>query len=541
MNEKAIFKLCKEEGCCDGCALRYLGLHHPRVYENVKESAEKYQDEQEDQTPTEDNSTDNNGTNGDTDCADSEPEAKRRRGAVCMSCLGLLQQGTWDDSCRMAKEMLDKKGYDCTTFACALSAPIATMVREKYMQLAIKDKFPEYDTDRVTSLKEAWKWSFGTRLATHLALTLDSGAVCPLLLTLHYEYPDDVQELEVLKSISPSSFAPHKRPAVDVTRRGAEQALEQATLSQLRLRAPAAAARAVACTAARAPLYIGGRYIKLSRQLPQTPWLVRGQRMMESSVQEIIFQPIADLYKLSPEEMEHRLKFVSAGREDVDVRCLGEGRPFAVEISDPRRELTKEELAQACEQISTSGSVVVKNMVHVTKDDLTELKRGEESKCKEYEALCIKLTHSDFDKPSSPDAPVAVTEADIARINSYTNTEGMDDDNTNGTDGTDASSASGPDVRVRVVQKTPLRVLHRRPLLARARAVLALQAHSVPDHPSLFRLSIRTSAGTYVKEWCHGELGRTAPSLRAALRARADILQLDVAAVLLPWPPAPGH
>ncbi|XP_063392372.1 putative tRNA pseudouridine synthase Pus10 [Cydia fagiglandana] len=530
MNEKAIFKLCKDEGCCDACALRYLGLHHPRVYENVKESAEKYQDEQ-DQTSTEENVTDN-GTNGEADGADSEPEAKRRRGAVCASCLGLLQQGTWDDSCRMAKEMMDKKGYDCTTFACALSAPIATIVREKYMQLAIKHKFPEYDTDRVTSLKEAWKWSLGTRLASHLGLALDSGAVCPLLLTLHYEYPDDVQELEVLKSISPSSFAPHKRPAVDVTRRGAELALEKATLPQLRLQTPAAAARAVACAAARAPLYIGGRYIKLSRQLPQTPWLVRGQRMMESSVQEIIFRPIAAVYNLAPEEMEHRLKFVSAGREDVDVRCLGEGRPFAIEISDPRRELTKEELARACEQISTSGSVVVKHMVHVTKDDLTELKRGEESKCKEYEALCIKLTHSDSDQPASADAPVVVTEADIARINSYTTTQGSGDDNTNGTD-----APSGTDVRIRLVQKTPLRVLHRRPLLARTRAILALQAHSVPDHPSLFRLSIRTSAGTYVKEWCHGELGRTAPSLRAALAARADILALDVAAVLLPWPP----
>ncbi|XP_048004170.1 tRNA pseudouridine synthase Pus10 [Leguminivora glycinivorella] len=528
MNEKAIFKLCKDEGCCDACALRYLGLHHPRVYENVKESAEKYQDEQDQK---ENNSTENS-TNGESDNPE-EPEAKRRRGAVCMSCLGLLQQSTWDDSCRLAKEILDKKGYDCTTFACALSAPIATIVREKYMQLTIKDKYPEYDMDRVTSLKEAWKWSFGTRLASHIGLTLDSGAVCPLLLTLHYEYPDDVQELEVLKSISPSSFAPHKRPAVDVTRRGAEQALDKATLPQLRLQAPAAAARAVACAAARAPLYIGGRYIKLSRHLPQTPWLVRGQRMMESSVQEIIFHPIADLYKLAPEEMEHRLKFVSAGREDVDVRCLGDGRPFAVEISDPRRELTKEELEKACEQISTSGSVVVKYMVHVTKDDLTELKRGEESKCKEYEALCIKLTHAD-DEQACPDAPVEVTAADIERINAYTNTGGSGDVGTNGTVDTDGTDGA---VRIRIVQKTPLRVLHRRPLLARTRAILALKAHSVPDHPSLFRLTIRTTAGTYVKEWCHGELGRTAPSLRAALRARADILALDVASVLLPWPP----
>lgn len=33
------------------------------------------------------------------------------------------------------------------------------------------------------------------------------------------------------------------------------------------------------------------------------------------------------------EDAEHRLKFMSAGREDVDVRCLGAGRPFAVEVA----------------------------------------------------------------------------------------------------------------------------------------------------------------------------------------------------------------
>lgn len=38
------------------------------------------------------------------------------------------------------------------------------------------------------------------------------------------------------------------------------------------------------------------RYIKLSRELSQSPWVLKGERMMESSVQEIIFQPIADLY-----------------------------------------------------------------------------------------------------------------------------------------------------------------------------------------------------------------------------------------------------
>lgn len=46
-------------------------------------------------------------------------------------------------------------------------------------------------TDLVTPLKEAWKWSLGPRLALHLGLTLDSGALAPLMLTLNMEYADD--------------------------------------------------------------------------------------------------------------------------------------------------------------------------------------------------------------------------------------------------------------------------------------------------------------------------------------------------------------
>lgn len=53
---------------------------------------------------------------------------------------------------------------------------------------------------------------------------------------------------------------------------------------------------------------------------------------------------------------------------------------------------------------------------------------------------------------------------------------------------------------------------------------------------ALFTVRVRTEAGTYVKEWAHGELGRTRPALCHALGARTDILALDVTQVLLAWP-----
>lgn len=46
-------------------------------------------------------------------------------------------------------------------------------------------------------------------------------------------------------------------------------------------------------------------------------------------------------------------------------------------------------------------------------------------------------------------------------------------------------------------------------------------------------LSPRIQAGTYVKEFVHGDFGRTRPSLGSLLGCQSDILQLDVTAVNL--------
>ena len=43
-----------------------------------------------------------------------------------------------------------------------------------------------------------------------------------------------------------------------------------------------------------------------------------------------------------------------------------------------------------------------------------------------------------------------------------------------------------------------------------------------------FLLWIETSAGTYVKEFVHGDLGRTRPCVGTLLGCQADIIQLDV-------------
>ncbi|CAB3230293.1 unnamed protein product [Arctia plantaginis] len=559
MIERSIIRLCKDLGCCDACCVRYLGLKNPSSYENVHQFVQKYLDKDSnsqsqtlgneghadpdpnllketsadrDNSPVDINTAQpNNGasesqtidTKTEVDVGTSSiPPAKRMKmDDVCVTCLGILQEKTWPEAFSMVQDVLEKKRYECETIACALSSPIAAILRERAVSLHLEQACPGYEQKSLMPLKEAWKWLFGRKLADIVGKRLDSGAVAPLLVTLNVEYPDDGQELEVVRALAPALFESRskqrRRFSVEFTRRSVEQALGGATAGAMAAAGwrapprPAARARAVSAAAWHAPLLLGGRYVKLSRALPQTPWLVAGRRMMHSSVQEIIFEPVAAAYGLSPEEGEQRLKLISAGREDVDVRCLGTGRPFALEIADPRRTPDAEELQRVCERISAERKVIVRTLMPITREDLTLLKQGEQTKCKTYEALCVKL--------GADGAPAVVTPLDLANINAYRNTP------------------EGDAARVRLLQRTPLRVLHRRPLHARRRALLALHARAVPRRPALFALRVRAEAGTYVKEWAHGELRRTRPALADALGARADILALDVADVDLPWPP----
>jgi tRNA pseudouridine synthase 10 len=76
-----------------------------------------------------------------------------------------------------------------------------------------------------------------------------------------------------------------------------------------------------------------------------------------------------------------------------------------------------------------------------------------------------------------------------------------------------------------VKQRTPIRVLHRRSNIMRVRHVLTLRAERIDNH--YFRLNLSTDAGTYVKEFVHGDLGRTVPSVSSLLGCKTDIMDLD--------------
>ena len=92
---------------------------------------------------------------------------------------------------------------------------------------------------------------------------------------------------------------------------------------------------------------------------------------------------------------------------------------------------------------------------------------------------------------------------------------------------------------IEVMQDTPLRVLHRRSSKIRPRRVWLQTIEIITESPHYFNLTMRTQAGCYVKEFVHGDLGRSLPNLGSLLEMRTEILQLDVLSVHMgdaQWP-----
>jgi hypothetical protein len=232
----------------------------------------------------------------------------------------------------------------------------------------------------------------------------------------------------------------------------------------------------------RAAIFLLGRYNKFLRGVSQSPWLVDNDRIGATSVEEVVGNPIQKLFGCS------EYKFHSAGREDIDVRMLGKGRPFMLELLNAKRfNVTEQEIDDAESELNKRQDMVKITCLHLSnKAMMTTLQAYSENKRKTY--ACVVWTS----RRLGPE--------DMEKVNALKDLE--------------------------IQQMTPARVLHRRTLLTRSRMIHA--AKCVQLNPHYFIVYLDTSAGTYVKEFIHGDFGRTTPNFGSLTNCTADILQLDV-------------
>jgi tRNA pseudouridine synthase 10 len=239
------------------------------------------------------------------------------------------------------------------------------------------------------------------------------------------------------------------------------------------------------------PIFLYGRYLKLSRGIPQTRWhckKCRGKgcehcggkgKMYETSVEELIAGPAVTAASASDFALH------GMGREDIDVLMLGTGRPFVLELSRPRkRNLDLDQIAVEINEKNTG-------LVNVLK------LRG--SNRKEMVAIKMGKYHKTYRCRIVPETPL-LNENLKKVVNTF--------------------------VEKVISQKTPQRVKHRRADKIRKRTVANIYIESYTENE--FTLDIKAESGLYIKELIHGDNGRTQPNLSDELNTKCEVKELDV-------------
>ncbi len=236
------------------------------------------------------------------------------------------------------------------------------------------------------------------------------------------------------------------------------------------------------------PIFIEGRYRKLVRGIPQTRWPCReceGRgcprcnftgKMYPTSVEEIVAEPVLKATQGSGS------KFHGAGREDIDVRMLGRGRPFVLEIKEPRiREINLRDLADKINK-SAEGKIEVLDLKFSTRNRKVEIKSSSS-----YKIYRAKVKLKDKIEPSTLDK--------LKSLNL-------------------------------IKQRTPKRVSHRRADKIRERRVIDVKWDMIDSRT--LELILKTEGGLYIKELISGDDGRTKPSVSEILNIPIECIELDV-------------
>ena len=223
-----------------------------------------------------------------------------------------------------------------------------------------------------------------------------------------------------------------------------------------------------------------------------------GGPVAESSVEAEISRELLPVFKPAG----GRFKFHASGREDLNVRMLGGGRPFFLEFCDPHRlvdetqgQTLAAQYAALQDKIHASTSLVqVFGLTAGNAKSFEAMAKGIAEKRKKYR--CVVYSQRRLDGPQS-----------LEPINQL------------------------GDQMIDVIQATPVRVIFRRAAMDRKRTVNGLKATYIAPH--WFFLDLETQAGTYVKEFVHSDRGRSRPSCSELLGTQCSIIQLDVTDLVL--------
>ena len=303
----------------------------------------------------------------------------------------------------------------------------------------------------------------------------------------------------------------------------------------------------------------------------------------EKSVQDLIGNPLLEVFG----SKEH--SFHGMGREDIDVRCLGRGRPFVIEMKEPKlRNIDSVELMKLIND-SANGSIEITSLRDSNRSEVVRLKDTPAEKSYTIRFKLLPMNETEYTVLT---APLDLTKGNKSRSKNRKKRRGDNKrDNTKPLPNEIEIEDSNPSKEellkmkkaelvelctqmklkksgtkdelierisnfeeppanlfeipedsaiietimslegVKLAQRTPERVAHRRADLIRRRTVFEVHPpmiETLEDGSKAIEVTMRCESGTYVKETVHGDSGRTQPSIASLLKSKCEVEWLDV-------------
>lgn len=241
-------------------------------------------------------------------------------------------------------------------------------------------------------------------------------------------------------------------------------------------------------------VFFYGRYQKFERGIPQTHWDCRackgkgcekcnftGAQYLDS-VEELIGRPVITAFEATTAILH------GAGREDIDARMVGTGRPFILEVVEPKK--------RSIDLAALEGEI------NRTAEGRVSVALSRWAERAEVETLKSNKAHKKYRILVEVDGAISADEF---------------------------ANATKTLKGVIIQQRTPIRVAHRRADKVRERKVLDIEC--VGQQDGKFIVEVLGEAGLYIKELVSGDEGRTIPSLAEILKKSAHVTSLDVTQV----------
>lgn len=238
-------------------------------------------------------------------------------------------------------------------------------------------------------------------------------------------------------------------------------------------------------------LFIYGRYKKFKRDFPQTRWfcnICRGKgckkcnysgKLYNKSVEELVAKRFLE------EADGNGESFHGCGREDIDVRMLGNGRPFILEIKNPKiRSLNLTKLQRDI-NMDNKDIVGVSDFRYSNREEVIKLKDSG-----------LRKTYRVVIRGEKP-----INNEKLKKV---------------------AWSLRGK----KIGQFTPSRVAHRRANMVREKQIYNCEIESIDGAMAI--LTLEAESGTYIKELVSGDDGRTKPSISEMIGFPCKVEELDV-------------